>query len=196
MVVFASSRASWLLSLAVLGLACTGIREDPSPGDAPPPTNVIVNGSGGGNVGGGAVVGGGAQAGGSSGSGVAFGDCSCAAIIESNSVPLCNQCVDQATAAAQPCETQLAACTADTECGLARTLLANNDCGGDPACTSALLTGILSDASAALLFGYYNCVCSPCATCTLSGTGGGGVGGAPQGGGVPAADGSCDVSLK
>jgi hypothetical protein len=191
MLVFTSSRASWLLSLAVFGLACTGTREDPSPGDAPAPSgNESINGSGGAGGGGVTFGGGGADGGASSGSGAQFEDCSCSAIIESNAVTLCNQCVDTAIGAGQPCETQLAACTANSECSLARTLLANNDCGGSPDCTSALLTGILSDSSAALLFGYYSCVCAPCATCSLSGAGGGGVGG-----GAPA-DGTCEVGLQ
>jgi hypothetical protein len=194
MVVFASSRASWLLSLAVLGLACTGSREDPSPGGAPPPVNVgSPSGSGGG---GGGVIGGGDQ-GGSTGETALFDDCSCAAIIESNTVALCNSCVDTAIASGQPCETQLTACSGDPECGLAQTLLANNDCGGDPACTAAAIVGILSDESAALLNSYYSCVCAPCGVCNATGAGGGGVGGgAPLGGGVPVADGSCEVGLK
>lgn len=194
MVAFASSRASLLLSLAVLGLACTGIREDPSPGGAPPPGNIVVSGSGGASAGGGAPIGGGTGDGGSSsGSGVVFSDCSCASIIESNTVAVCNSCVDGLLMpSGSACDVQLQACLGNSECSLARTLLANNDCGGDPTCTSTLLTAILSDDSAALLFGYYSCVCTPCALCTL---GGGVGGGAPVGGGT-AFDGSCDVSLK
>lgn len=186
MVVFASARASWMLSLAFFGLACIGTREDPSPGDAPPIFNSTPGtGGAGGGAGGGGV---GGNTGGSAGSGIPFPDCGCAAIIESNTVAACNLCVDNATGATDPCNVQLVACDGNSVCSIARNLLLNNDCEGDPTCAETLLNGILDDTSAGLLLDYYSCVCEPCGVCSAGGVGGGGVGGAAQ------ADGTCEPS--
>lgn len=188
MVAFASSRASWLLSLAVLGLACTGTREDPSPGDAPPPHGVVSSGNGGGGTGGGASTGGGGVGGGST-TGFQFDNCTCAAIAESHDNTVCEDCAVAAnTPPGGTCFSQRDACTADTEaCGLALLLLADNDCDGDPACVAALLPGVLDEASSELLFNYFECLCNQCVVCSESGVGGGGVGGG-------ASDGSCTLS--
>ena len=178
MVVFASSRASWLLSLAVLGFACTGPRDDPSPGSAPPPGSFDSQGNGGSNTAGSSA--GGGNAGGGT-TGFLFGDCVCAAIA-ANTPP-------------STCEVQRTACEQDSDgCGLALTLLADNNCAGDPDCAADKLTGILDEDSADALFGYFSCLCGQCAVCQDGGFGGGSVGGAGQGGGSSVPQGACVVS--
>lgn len=188
MVVFASSRASWLLSLAVLGLACTGTREDPSPGDAPPAYQFGPPGTGGNGSAGGSAIGGGNAAGGSAG--FQFDDCACAAIAESHADSVCDACADAANTPPSTCEVQRTACEQDTDgCGLALLLLADNNCAGDPQCAADKLTGILDEASADALFGYFSCLCGQCAVCNDAGVGGGSAGG---GSSVP--EGACVVS--
>lgn len=197
MLAFASSRGSWVVSLAVLGLACTGIREDPTPSDNAPPELCEPGSLGGAGVtsGGGAPLGGGLP--------FLFEDCACASIIETGPPTLCADCVQLATTAPAPCAAMQNECDRNTSCQTARVLLDAPQCADDPpSCVGELLNDSLDEDSALLLFNYYACLCNSCGDCTPQqgggGAGGGGVGGAASGGasaggGAPISADSCIV---
>lgn len=186
MVPFASARGFSLVYFGVFALACTGIREDPTPTDRPPggtnlpgqSNNTGGAGTGGGNVGGGANAGGSNAAGGDQGGAAQdlfFPDCACALITELSPPTACTDCVLIATdEPIDACSIKLAACDNDANCALARTVLTTaTPCLDDPACLGSLLSNSYSVETLTLLTDYYACLCNGCSSCEADGSGGG-----------------------
>ncbi len=156
------------------------MREAPEPSDLPPPGGQVEQGtnSGGANAAGGGGSGAGSQGGDGQGGALPptshpFASCACAAIAQQMSAPVeCTDCVQLNTDdPSDGCFAADDACTIDGGCQAARAVI--GACAGDVDCVAQNL-GPLTEETAALVFAYYDCVCTACFVCTPAGQGEGG----------------------